>query len=262
MYTFKKGDADYQVMLNENFSEITDALENGALVSKKTVIKAQDWDEILDKGIYTVFGASGANRPYSGAAYGALVVYANNTFVSQTYMYKGETYTRSRQGSPATWTPWNKLLSDNEQPFEVYFGRAEDSSDVNTGFQYPIGSIVATDKYHKPEDLPFSISADKKKLTFTKTTTIHVSGSAKFHGNSSGTDYAYFKIFWGASNDHMIQYGTPTNTAINVSTTIGGEKTLTIKAGDSLRFELESRPNKSLFRTQIASLSIKEVKSI
>ncbi len=66
MYTFKKGDADYQVMLNENFSEITDALENGALVSKKTVIKAQDWNEILDKGIYTVFDASGANRPYSG----------------------------------------------------------------------------------------------------------------------------------------------------------------------------------------------------
>ena len=25
-------------------------------------------------------------------------------------MYKGETYTRSRQGSPATWTPWNKML--------------------------------------------------------------------------------------------------------------------------------------------------------
>ncbi|MHA3876788.1 BppU family phage baseplate upper protein, partial [Enterococcus faecalis] len=48
-------------------------MENGSLVAKKTVIKAQDWDEILDKGIYTVFGASGANRPYSGAAYGALV---------------------------------------------------------------------------------------------------------------------------------------------------------------------------------------------
>ncbi|EGO8292323.1 pyocin knob domain-containing protein [Enterococcus faecalis] len=123
MYTFKKGDADYQVMLNENFSEITDALENGALVSKKTVIKAQDWDEILDKGIYTVFGASGANRPYSGAAYGALVVYADNTFVSQTYMYKGETYTRSRQGSPATWTPWNKLANVSQLNNEVLLNR-------------------------------------------------------------------------------------------------------------------------------------------
>ncbi|MFU1878399.1 hypothetical protein ACM6QS_13715, partial [Enterococcus faecium] len=88
--------ADYQVMLNENFSEITDALENGALVSKKTVIKAQDWDEILDEGIYTVFGASGANRPYTGAVYGVLVVYADNTFICQNYMYKGETYIRSR----------------------------------------------------------------------------------------------------------------------------------------------------------------------
>ncbi|MCU2268587.1 pyocin knob domain-containing protein [Enterococcus faecalis] len=115
MYTFKKGDADYQVMLNENFSEITDALENGALVSKKTVIKAQDWDEILDKGIYTVFGASGANRPYAGAVYGVLIVYADNTFICQNYIYKGETYTRSRQGSPATWTSWNRSVIEPQR---------------------------------------------------------------------------------------------------------------------------------------------------
>lgn len=115
MYTFKKGDADYQVMLNENFSEITDALENGALVSKKTVIKAQDWNEILEEGIYTVSGASGANRPYAGAVYGVLIVYADNTFICQNYIYKGETYTRSRQGSPATWTSWNRSVIEPQR---------------------------------------------------------------------------------------------------------------------------------------------------
>lgn len=123
MYTFKKGDADYQVMLNENFSEIMSSLENGALVAKKTVIKAQDWDEILDEGIYTVFGASGANRPYTGAVYGVLVVYADNTFICQNYMYKGETYIRSRQGSPAMWTEWNKLANVSQLNNEVLLNR-------------------------------------------------------------------------------------------------------------------------------------------
>ena len=112
MYTFKKGDADYQVMLNENFSEIMSSLENGALVAKKTVIKAQDWDEILDEGIYTVFGASGV-----------LVVYADNTFICQNYMYKGETYIRSRQGSPAMWTEWNKLANVSQLNNEVLLNR-------------------------------------------------------------------------------------------------------------------------------------------
>ncbi|HGZ4937595.1 BppU family phage baseplate upper protein [Enterococcus faecalis] len=86
-------------------------MENGPLISKKEVINTQDWNKILNKGIYTVFGASGENRPYSGAVYGALVVYADNTFISQSYTYKGETYTRSRQGSPATWTDWTKVAS-------------------------------------------------------------------------------------------------------------------------------------------------------
>ncbi|CAG4701468.1 BppU family phage baseplate upper protein [Enterococcus faecalis] len=105
-------------------------MENGALVSKKTVINSQDWDVILDEGIYTVFGASGANRPYSGAVYGVLVVYADNTFICQNYMYKGETYTRSRQGSPATWTAWKKLIVDNGQ-FDKFVYKQSGSPDTN-----------------------------------------------------------------------------------------------------------------------------------
>lgn len=115
-------------------------MENGSLVAKKTVIKAQDWDEILDKGIYTVFGASGANRPYSGAAYGALVVYADNTFVNQTYMYKGETYIRSRQGSPATWTTWNKMIVDNGQ-FDKFVYKQSGSPDTNVVSQLEVTCI-------------------------------------------------------------------------------------------------------------------------
>ena len=140
MYTFKKGDADYQVMLNENFNEITSSLENGALVAKKTVIKTQDWDTVLDEGIYTVFGASGANRPYTGAVYGVLVVYADNTFICQNYMYKGETYTRSRQGSPAAWTTWKKMVVDNGQ-FDKFVYKQSGSPDTNAVNQLEVTCI-------------------------------------------------------------------------------------------------------------------------
>lgn len=115
-------------------------IENGALVSKKTVIKAQDWNEILDKGIYTVFGASGINRPYDGAVYGVLVVYADNTFISQTYIYKGETYIRSRQGSPATWTTWNKMIVDNGQ-FDKFVYKQSGSPDTNVVSQLEVTCI-------------------------------------------------------------------------------------------------------------------------
>lgn len=115
-------------------------IENGALVSKKTVIKAQDWNEILDKGIYTVFGASGINRPYDGAVYGVLVVYADNTFINQTYIYKGETYIRSRQGSPATWTTWNKMIVDNGQ-FDKFVYKQSGSPDTNVVSQLEVTCI-------------------------------------------------------------------------------------------------------------------------
>ncbi|MEX1547875.1 BppU family phage baseplate upper protein [Enterococcus sp. C54] len=115
-------------------------IENGALVSKKTVIKAQDWNEILDKGIYTVFGASGINRPYDGAVYGVLVVYADNTLINQTYIYKGETYIRSRQGSPATWTTWNKMIVDNGQ-FDKFVYKQSGSPDTNVVSQLEVTCI-------------------------------------------------------------------------------------------------------------------------
>ncbi|EKN1390053.1 BppU family phage baseplate upper protein [Enterococcus faecalis] len=115
-------------------------MENGSLVAKKTVIKAQDWDEILDKGIYTVFGASGINRPYDGAVYGVLVVYADNTFINQTYIYKGETYIRSRQGSPATWTTWNKMIVDNGQ-FDKFVYKQSGSPDTNVVSQLEVTCI-------------------------------------------------------------------------------------------------------------------------
>lgn len=115
-------------------------MENGPLISKKEVINTQDWNEVLNKGIYTVFGASGANRPYLGAAYGVLVVYADNTFVNQTYVYKGETYIRSRQGSPASWTDWNKMTVDNGQ-FNKFVYKQSGSPDTNVVSQLEVTCI-------------------------------------------------------------------------------------------------------------------------
>ncbi len=261
MYTFKKGDADYQVMLNENFSEITDALENGALVSKKTVIKAQDWDEILDKGIYTVFGASGANRPYSGAVYGVLVVYADNTFICQNYMYKGETYIRSRQGSPATWTTWNKLLGNNEQPFEAHFGTGADGRDVSAGYTYPLGPLLATDFWHNSKTVPLTVNANNTSITFNKDTMVNISATFKIHGAVS-TDYVYCQLLQNNTVYQLVQLGVPTGTAINLSNMFEGSLVLKIAAGDTIKFEAAMREGKQIFRTAIISLSIREVKSI
>ncbi|HFP6579375.1 TPA: pyocin knob domain-containing protein [Enterococcus faecalis] len=125
--------------MKDEVVSLTD-IENGALVSKKTVIKAQNWNEILDEGIYTVFGASGINRPYDRAVYGVLIVYADNTFVSQTYIYKGETYIRSRQGSPASWTDWNKMTVDNGQ-FNKFVYKQSGSPDTNVVSQLEVTCI-------------------------------------------------------------------------------------------------------------------------
>ncbi|MDL4860242.1 pyocin knob domain-containing protein [Enterococcus faecalis] len=183
MYTFKKGDADYQVMLNENFSEIMNSLENGALVSKKTVIKAQDWDTVLDEGIYTVFGASGANRPYAGAVYGVLVVYADNTFVCQNYMYKGETYTRSRQGSPATWTNWTKIVS------------TEDILAENKVYRYLRTSLDLSDKVQAAKN---AINATESKVDIFR-----VGNTVFFNMRINVKDYTKF------GNDMPVIYDLP-----------------------------------------------------
>ena len=261
MYTLKKGDADYQVMLNENFNEIMSSLENGALVAKKTVIKAQDWDEILDEGIYTVFGASGANRPYSGAVYGVLVVYADNTFICQNYMYKGETYIRSRQGSPATWTAWNKLLANNEQPFEAHFGTGADGRDVSAGYTYPLGPLLATDFWHNSKTVPFTVNANNTSITFNKDTMVNISATFKIHGAVS-TDYVYCQLLQNNTVYQLVQLGVPTGTAINLSNMFEGSLVLKIAAGDTIKFEAAMREGKQIFRTAIISLSIREVKSI
>lgn len=158
-------------------------MENGALVSKKTVINSQDWDVILDEGIYTVFGASGANRPYSGAVYGALVVYADNTFVNQTYVYKGETYTRSRQGSPATWTNWTKVAS------------IEDILATNKIYRYLRTSLDLSNKVQAAKD---AINATESKVDIFR-----VGNTVFFNMRINVKDYTKF------GNDMPVIYDLP-----------------------------------------------------
>ncbi|HAP4914497.1 TPA: BppU family phage baseplate upper protein [Enterococcus faecalis] len=158
-------------------------IENGALVSKKTVIKAQNWNEILDKGIYTVFGASGINRPYDGAVYGVLVVYADNTFINQTYIYKGETYTRSRQGSPATWTNWTKIAS------------TEDILAENKVYRYLRTSLDLSNKVQAAKD---AINATESKVDIFR-----IGNTVFFNMRINVKDYTKF------GNDMPIIYDLP-----------------------------------------------------
>ncbi len=61
MYTFKKGDADYQVMLNENFKEITDSFEDGLFVRKNS--KILDLNDAILPGIYSIPATGVDNKP-------------------------------------------------------------------------------------------------------------------------------------------------------------------------------------------------------
>ncbi|MCV6012548.1 BppU family phage baseplate upper protein [Enterococcus faecalis] len=241
-------------------------MENGALVSKKTVINSQDWDVILDEGIYTVFGASGANRPYSGAAYGALVVYADNTFVSQTYMYKGETYTRSRQGSPATWTSWNKMLVEKEQPFEAWYSPGTNHVGFKNKARYNLGpefSNVGQRLGLPMKSNPLEWNSGRWQAKVLRDCKLNVSGTVKYQvGGSRGVLYAYTHIDKGLDEgvgDLGIGSAVGAVGGLNYQNFAAFDLNVTLKKGEYFAFRLELAADKQLDNTQLSSMHITEL---
>ena len=241
-------------------------MENGSLVAKKTVIKAQDWNDILDKGIYTVFGASGANRPYSGAAYGALVVYTDNTFVNQTYVYKGETYTRSRQGSPATWTNWNKILVEKEQPFEAWYSPGTNHPGFKNKSRYNLGAEISniSKRLGLPmRSNPLEWNSGRWQAKVLRDCTLNVQGVVKYQvGGSIGVLYAYTHIDKGLDEsvgDLGIGAAVGAVGGLNYQNLAAFDLTVTLKAGEYFAFRLELAPDKQLDYTQLSSMRITEL---
>lgn len=82
--------------------------ENGLFVERKTDVLAQDWNDFVNPGMYSVWKPTGPNMP-TGASYGDLIVFKTRGTVAQVYSYNGRWKIRTCQGSPAVWTDWREV---------------------------------------------------------------------------------------------------------------------------------------------------------
>ncbi|MBC9077853.1 hypothetical protein IAR57_20450, partial [Mycobacterium canettii] len=117
-----KRDRYSRVILNGGsktpFERIITEHKYGLLEFKDTVINVQDWDTLTATGVYTVYNASGANKP-PGGVYGTLVILADNATVTQEYTSGGKRFIRTRAGSPAVWKDWAELVSKTMMDSEL-----------------------------------------------------------------------------------------------------------------------------------------------
>lgn len=93
------------------FERIVTEGQYGLLDFKDTVINVQDWNTLTLTGIYTVYGASGANKPTGSTGnYGTLQVVGDNITVNQEYRANtGLVYTRTRFNM--IWSNWVTLAA-------------------------------------------------------------------------------------------------------------------------------------------------------
>lgn len=108
--------------------------EKGLLVFKNMEVKTQDWNTITTSGIYTVYEATGENRPNGSSIYGRLFVYVDNATLTQQYVASGKMFLRTRQGSPAEWTNWKEVAFEEERYIYKKSGLDEVESAYKTAF--------------------------------------------------------------------------------------------------------------------------------
>lgn len=79
------------------------------LIFNNTSITTQDWNTITNSGIYTLNGATGANRPATTVRYGRLEVFANK--MQRVTVDGGTIYYRVMNNAVSTWGAWNQLAT-------------------------------------------------------------------------------------------------------------------------------------------------------
>ncbi len=105
MHTFIKGDADYQVMLNENFTEITSSFENGLFVRKN--IEITDLNNAKEPGIYSIPATGVENKPLPNS--GSLIVNKDPGGLRQLFQTERTLFIRQFGGNPSNWTDWKEV---------------------------------------------------------------------------------------------------------------------------------------------------------
>ncbi|WP_438723788.1 pyocin knob domain-containing protein [Enterococcus sp. DIV1420a] len=92
----------------------TDSLFADALVAKKELIVAQDWNTIKAPGMYAVNAATGLNRP-AGAVAGNLLVQQAGNMNSLTQFFIGNEQLNTRRFDGVNWLAWQTVALEPQQ---------------------------------------------------------------------------------------------------------------------------------------------------
>lgn len=82
--------------------------EKGLFVVRDKVISTQDWDDLVNPGIYIVGNSTGKHSP-SRVSYGNLVVFAAGYGITQLYICDNEWQTRTKGVVSGVWSLWEKV---------------------------------------------------------------------------------------------------------------------------------------------------------
>ncbi|QIQ66277.1 virion structural protein [Enterococcus phage nattely] len=284
-----KRDRYSRVILNGGsktpFERIITEHRYGILEFKDTVVNVQDWDTLTSTGVYTVYNASGANKP-PGGLYGTLVVLADNATVTQEYTSGGKRFIRTRAGSPAVWRDWAELVSkammdselklrDNEIEslknkkvrWEGWFDTGNMVNPIRDKSRLGWGSLAYTREQVDGipmDDNPFELS----RLYFTakRDVTFYIEGTIRAQGlyDSNTSRYAYWHL--RVNTDQ----GETTGAATHVASTNGQAggtlqwknftafaKIISMKAGESMAMSVDLESGKTLLQADLRDVHVK-----
>lgn len=286
-----KRDRYSRVILNGGsktpFERIITEHRYGLLEFKDTVVNVQDWDTLTLTGVYTVYNASGANKP-PGGVYGTLVVLADNATVTQEYTSGGKRFIRTRAGSPAVWKDWAELVSkammdselklrDNEIEtlknkkvrWEGWFYTGKMIQNIRDKSRIRWGKLATTigEADQVPmDDNPFDLS-DDLFIKANRDVKFFIEGTIRVQGDGNGTNtsrYSYWHL--RINTDKGENTGTASHVAsVNSVASYGIQwknfttfmAVVTMNAGEYMAMSVDMEANKTILQAGLHDFHIK-----
>lgn len=286
-----KRDRYSRVILNGGsktpFERIITEHRYGLLEFKDTVVNVQDWDTLTSTGVYTVYNASGTNKP-PGGLYGTLVVLADNATVTQEYTSGGKRFIRTRAGSPAVWRDWAELVSkammdselklrDNEIEslknkkvrWEGWFYTGKMIQNIRDKSRIRWGKLATTigEADQVPmDDNPFDLS-DDLFIKANRDVKFFIEGTIRVQGDGNGTNtsrYSYWHL--RINTDKGENTGTASHVAsVNSVASYGVQwknfttfmAVVTMNAGEYMAMSVDVEANKTILQADLHDFHIK-----
>lgn len=284
-----KRDRYSRVILNGGsktpFERIITEHKYGLLEFKDTVVNVQDWDTLTATGVYTVYNASGANKP-PGGVYGTLVILADNVTVTQEYTSGGKRFIRTRAGSPAVWKDWAELVSktmmdselklrDNEIEaiktkkvrWEGWFNKGNNVTPIRNKSRLGWGDLnttVAQVDGVPMDDVPFEFSRLYFKALRDVKFWIEGSVRAQGAGDTNTSRWVYWHLRINTDQSET------TGTAIHVTSTNAQDAgtlkwknfssfgtIVTMKAGEYMAFSVDVEDGKQILQADLQWVHVK-----